>query len=81
MLFFAALVVLPSLVAAGVPRDRVQKARFLETRQEGTTIPALLRTPHPTTRDINGLAIRQSDGTCDLGYLACDDGNGCCPYG
>ncbi|KAF9018912.1 hypothetical protein BDZ89DRAFT_1164930 [Hymenopellis radicata] len=81
MLFIVALVVFPSLVAAGVSRDRVHNARFLETRQEDTKIPALLRTPHPTTRDVNGLAIRQSGGSCDAGYLACDDGNGCCPVG
>ncbi|TFK38323.1 hypothetical protein BDQ12DRAFT_712762 [Crucibulum laeve] len=46
-----------------------------------TTIPALLRKPS-ANRSLADLEARQSSsGSCDVGYLPCDSGDGCCQVG
>jgi len=66
-----------SSATPGGARTRLHPlTRELEVR----TIPALLRASGVSVHNRNGLLIRQAD-SCDVGYLPCSDGSGCCETG
>ncbi|KIY69349.1 hypothetical protein CYLTODRAFT_420747 [Cylindrobasidium torrendii FP15055 ss-10] len=78
---FSSLVLLLSVssVLAAIPSPRIKSGRY--ARREDGRITALLRQANHMRSDDGALLARQAGGSCQTGYLACDDGSGCCPIG